>query len=309
MTKDATAILDIAAASEEELAGLKADYLKLAREALERARSLLQRDEPEAATYAALELRRALEALVYENALRFTDELIGDDYLVWQPSQLLERLIEIDPVAAMDLELHMQDPKSGEWIKLGRQNRVGLKALKEHYFALGSHLHAPSLAQVLARKPPSRRSLLKLCERCAKLVERDLDASLRFGRMAMFGHTEMNCTGCESRIRRRLNALRTTRNHVPGTRDFIVAKCSKCPASFEIRADPDDEDGLMWREQRWSGRCPNPDCDGVHEKWLREVKDGMVSACPKCGVKAEFAQIFGFFAVDYIAALRKSAVK
>ena len=288
---------------EQQSERLKADYLKLAREALGRAKALLEDGNGEKPIYAALELRRAFEALVYENALRFTDELVDEDIAMWQPSKLLERLIGIDPIADADLEFHMQDSKTGEWLKLGRQQRISLPALKKRYYALGSHLHMPSLAQMMRGKRPKRASLLKLCDECVELIGKDLNASLRIGRMAIFGNFDIECLGCGAPIRRMLNALRTSRNNAPGTKEVIVAKCSKCPASYEIWSD--GADALQWREQRWTAECPYPDCDGVHTKWGREVKDGMESVCPICGKKSVITGALTFLPEAVLKAARK----
>lgn len=288
---------------EGELERLKSEYIKLARRAVDRAKALLKKDDGEAPVYAALELRQAFEALVYENALRFTDELVGEDHSVWQPLQLLERLLEIDPVADADLELHMQDPATGEWLRVGRQQRVSLKALKKRYFALGNRLHTPSLAQMMRGKPPSRRSLLKLCGECVDLIEKDLGASMRLGRMNIFGHLDIGCVECGATIRRRLNAVRTPQNKAPGARAVVQVKCPKCPASYELRSD--GANGFRVKEQRWETECPVGDCDGVHVKWSRELKDGMKSACPKCGVKSVWTRSFAFLPEDVLKEARE----
>lgn len=275
---------------ESDLGALKSEYMALARSALDRAKALLAAGEDDALVYAALELRRALEALVYENALRFTDELIGEDYAVWQPTQLLERLLEIDPVADAALEMRMQDPTTGQWHSLGTQGRIGLKALKKRYYALGNHLHTPSLAQMMRRKSQRHTSLFKLCYECVELVEKDLNATLRLGRMAIFGTFDIQCHECGTPIRQLLNALRTERNKAPGTKVAIRAKCRNCPGSYTIKAG--EGDTLKFREDRWMGNCPFPDCNGVHVKWQREMKDGTESVCPSCGEKSVFTQAF-----------------
>jgi len=294
---------DSGQADERELERLKSAYLALAREALDRAKTLLTENDNSRLVYAALELRRAFEALVYENALRFTDELVGEDYAVWQPLQILERLIEIDPVADATLEMKLQDPGTGEWLSLGHQRRISLKAPRKRYYALGNYLHTPALAQMMRGRRQNRRSLLKLCGECVELIDKDLGAPLRIGRMAIFGHVDIVCRGCGATIRRRLNALRTPRNNGPGTKEVIQAKCSKCPASYEIHAD--GADGVKWREQRWDGNCPYPNCEGVHTKRAREVKDGMVSACPSCGKRAQFTKTFSFLPEALIKQLRR----
>lgn len=287
----------------QKLKQLQSAYLALAREAIDRAKILLSVADENQFIYAALELRRAFEALVYENALRFTDELVGEDYSVWQPAQLLERLLEIDPVADATLEMKMQDPQTGEWLSLGHQRRIALPTLRKRYHALGNYLHAPSLTQMLHGRRQDLNSLLKLCSECMELIEEDLKATLRLGRMAIFGSVTIECRQCGAPIRRLLNALKTPQNKAPGTKKFIVAKCSKCPASYEICAD--GADGVMWREQRWTGNCPYPGCEGRHTKWAREVKDRMASTCPSCGKRAVFTQAYTFLPEDVLKELQK----
>lgn len=291
------------AAEERESQRLQVEYRRLAREALDRGKALLEQKDEASLRHAALEFRHAFEALVYDNALRFTDELVGEDYAVWQPTQLLERLLEIDPVADLSLEMRLQDPATGEWLSLGHDRRISLRALKKCYFALGNHLHTPSLAQMKGKGFPKPAPLRRKCNESVELIERDLSANMRIGRLAIFGHFDIKCQQCGTLIRRRLNALRTPANNRKGTKESVQAKCPNCPASFEIRSD--DGQNVLWRGEHWEGNCPHKDCEGVHVKWAREVKDGMKSACPECGRTAVFTQAFSFFPEEFLARIRK----
>lgn len=226
MTNQTDTSVDPFAAEEGKSKRLQEDYLRWAREALDRAKGLLADEDDAALRYAALELRHALEALVYENALRFSDELIGEDFAVWQPTRLLEQLLEIDPVADASLEILLKDPESGEWLSLGHDRRISLRELKKPYFALGNHLHTPSIAQMKRKGAQKPTALRKRCHECIELVERDLNATMRLGRMAIFGHFDFNCQECGTLIRRRLNALRTPTNTRKGTKEFIQASQS-----------------------------------------------------------------------------------
>ena len=289
--------------SEAALNRLQAAFLKLAREAVDRAKELRTDPSGERLVYAALELRRAFEALVYENALRFFDELDDEDILIWQPHRLLERLIEIDPVADATMKMSIQDPASGEWIKLGTDQRISLKGLRNNYFALGNFLHTPSLAQMLKQRTRKPDALAKLCSRCIEQIETDLGATMRIGRFAIFGHVDIACEGCGARVRQRLNALRMPGNGAPGTKEAIQAKCSNCPASYEIRSD--GSDGVMWRAQHWEAECPFEGCEGLHTKWTRELKDGMISTCPACGRNSVFTKAFTFIPEPVLKRIRR----
>lgn len=49
--------------------------------------------------YAALDLRMAMEAIVYDRALSFKDEFPEREYDTWQPKRIMTILIEIEPTA------------------------------------------------------------------------------------------------------------------------------------------------------------------------------------------------------------------
>jgi RNase P subunit RPR2 len=277
-------------AAKEERARLKREYIANARETLGRAKTLLEGGAEHELTYAALELRQAFEALVYEHALGYTDELVGEDYLVWQPTQLLEKILEINPLAEGPIEMSIQDPKTGEWHKLGTEARIALGALKKRYFALGNRLHTRSLSEAIRNKPVRSGSLRKLCEECVALIERDLNASMRMDG-SIFGTTSLICKGCGTKIIRRIDALRTPQNSGSKTKEAIGANCPGCLASYTIMWE---DDGHYWSADKWRAKCPYSGCDGVHEKWKREVRSGMVSKCPACGTRSKVVEGFTF---------------
>jgi hypothetical protein len=77
----------------------KAEYLALASQSLKQARAIREAGGARAETYAALELRHAFEALIYERAIDYLADLSRDDIRTWQPHLLLQRIVEIDPTA------------------------------------------------------------------------------------------------------------------------------------------------------------------------------------------------------------------
>lgn len=262
---------------------LATNYVAAARASLAQARSLVERGSDHDLLYAALELRRAFEALVYDNALRFVDDLSVADLTAWQPKPLLERILEIDPAADMTLEMHVQNPATGEWLSLGTDRRISIRALKTHYYALGHHLHVATIGQLNRDRGPKREKLQTLCAECVEVIERALSATLRLNRFELEGRANFECAGCGKLISRRMNALRTSKNCAPQTRDVVRVTCHHCPASYWIRAGEADGD-LLIREDAWSHACPMHGCDGRHDKWAREAVAGMESECPACGV-------------------------
>lgn len=68
-----------------------------ARESLARAKAELAANDPIRLRYAALELRDAMEALTYDRALAFKDDIPPEEYKTWQPRKLMAVLLDIDP--------------------------------------------------------------------------------------------------------------------------------------------------------------------------------------------------------------------
>lgn len=73
------------------------DYRHLARKSVERAKNELDKNIVHNLPYAALELRMALESIIYERAENYKEELSGKKLSTWQPRKLLMLILEIDP--------------------------------------------------------------------------------------------------------------------------------------------------------------------------------------------------------------------
>src|SRR5258708_30871845 len=73
------------------------DFRHSARTALERARAELASNEPYRFRYAALELRDAMEALTYDRAMAYKNDIPPEDYYTWQPRKLMMVLLGVDP--------------------------------------------------------------------------------------------------------------------------------------------------------------------------------------------------------------------
>ena len=74
----------------------------MARKSLARAKTELASNRTR---YAALELRDAMEALTYDRALAWANDLPPEEYKTWQPRKLMSALLEIDPSIGMSATL------------------------------------------------------------------------------------------------------------------------------------------------------------------------------------------------------------
>ena len=137
------------------------DYRHEAQLALDRAKENIKKNDIHALRYAALELRMALEALIYQKAKNYKEELPEKDMDTWQPRQLLIKLIEIDPDAdkgasvAVGIEEEYGQPAK-EMNFIGSEKVLILAEIKKYYDRLGSYLHTPTIKQIKNNKTPSK---------------------------------------------------------------------------------------------------------------------------------------------------------
>ena len=77
------------------------NFRHLARKSLARANAELAANDPHRLRYAALELRDTMEALIYDRAMAFKDDIPSEEYKTWQPRKLMAVLLDIDPSIGM----------------------------------------------------------------------------------------------------------------------------------------------------------------------------------------------------------------
>ena len=131
------------------------DFRSMAINAFEQAKKQLSENNDIKLNYAALELRFCLEYMTYDRARAYHDEIPDIESLSWQPNKLMSELLELDPFAdaKASISIGLQKKygeRSEDMQLLGTENPITLKLLKDHYNALGSFLHAPTLKQFRA---------------------------------------------------------------------------------------------------------------------------------------------------------------
>lgn len=85
-----------------------------ARQATNRAIALLASGIDEQLRYAALELRFAMEALTYDRAQAYVQEIPPDEMATWQPDKVIKVLLKIDPTADSSYTLSIgEEPYPG----------------------------------------------------------------------------------------------------------------------------------------------------------------------------------------------------
>lgn len=255
------------------------DFRYAARESLARAKIELAADDPHRQRYAALELRDAMEALTYDRALAFKDDIPPEEYKTWQPRKLMAVLLEIDPsigvtsTIAFGLEEEYGKPAPRENMKLlGTDVVFTLADLKAHYDAIGSYLHMPSLEQIQSGKVPDPAKLRERCKVVIGLVEKVLSSQVwnsTFGVTATLDQC-MN-EDCKKSIRKRM----------PSGQEKVDARCFECKAEYTITSETGGR--VLWTPKMTDAPCSTPQCPERMSLWPHEVRSGTHWRCRGCG--------------------------
>lgn len=157
--------------------------------------------------YAALELRFAIEALTYDRAQAYAEELPAEARAKWQPQKVMDALIEIDPHAGDSYRLSIgKEPAPGvaptHMVDLGEDVVFGLKDIKTHYHALGSYLHVPSMQKLDEPFSDDDSRMRERLEATAEALTKSL-ASKVWNCTLSPAYT-FDCFRCERPIRKRV---------------------------------------------------------------------------------------------------------
>ena len=249
-------------------------YRKLACSSLERAKSELTTGDDHRYRYAALELRMALESLIYEKAENYSEELCGKELETWQPRQLLKLLLEIVPFADKSYTLEMgemtEDGQVPEKMTLlGNEKLVSLQELKKYYDRLGSYLHTPTASQLQNQTGPDSAKVLSRCSEVASIIEEVLASKIFNSNFRSLLRT--SCLKCEAEIVRR----------VPIGQESFIAKCINCVATYDVCYDGNDL--YTWRPRKSDVKCLRIDCGSPYSLWEGDSKIGNYWTCTACG--------------------------
>lgn len=262
---------------------MKHPFRTSARQALAHAKAELDSQNNERLAYAALELRMCIEAITYDRAQTYIDELPPDEYNTWQPKKLLEVLIEIDPHAGMSAKLSFcQETKDGKpdpdgvWHDLGEERVFGLKDIRESYNKLGNFLHYPTIKQ-LKSGGHNFEKIRAICVDIAAKLEHVLAATL-FN--ANFKHlVNFECEECSCKVRKRF---------LPHDLK-LEATCftEGCKAIYTLERDAEGQEFNVTRKLHRI-ECMTADCTHSFYVPHEQVKAGNGWTCPQCKKKFVF---------------------
>jgi hypothetical protein len=161
----------------------------IARDHVQRARKLLASSDAFAVSYAALELRMAIEAITYDKLRVYAPRLPAAVLEKWQPPQAMKALLQFEPWAASNSRLRFAEQRGetgelGPWIDLGEHRSFGVTWLRKAYNSLGSMLHAPSPRQSQSgrteqqRRGEWRAGVESILEEVARVSESQMTSTL-----------------------------------------------------------------------------------------------------------------------------------
>ena len=248
-------------------------YRSEAKQALERANLELQEGIDHRLRYAALELRIGLECLAYERANLYRDELPSSKLKTWQPRQLIDYLLEIDPYADQTCTLRYgREDTLGEKTKamtsLGTEEVMSLRDIKKYYGRLGSYLHAPTSTQVSEGKVPQPTNVRNRCEEVAAIIERVLLSPIF--NINLRSSARLECHRCGVAIVRR----------IPPGEEAMRATCIKCGASYDVTRVSDTQ--VEWKPRMKTVLCKNTGCHESMDLWEDELVAGTRWKCLGC---------------------------
>jgi hypothetical protein len=258
-------------------------YRTQAKEALARAHEQLAAKN---LRYAALELRMAMEALTYDRARAYAKEIPPKEMATWQPSKVMQALLEIEPAADQSYSVSLgEEPYPGgkpdKMHFLGTETVFSLAQLQKHYHAVGSVLHTPTMHQIEKGKPIDQAKLQARLELIAQDLSKALSSPIYNFTLGEF--STIDCMRCGDPIRKRM----------PPDKDEVQATCFSCEARYFVGK----QDGkAIWKPQGSDWACRTPGCDEVFTLWRDMFKDGASWACPSC--KAKYRIGFGVYTDD-----------
>ena len=252
------------------------------RQALDRAIEMISRDNSDELRYVALELRRCIEAVVYEKLWIYRDRFPAEVARKWQPPQAFKALLVMEPdaehtkIVRIAKQTELGVPSTGPFLTLGTDQRFSSTWLNKTYNKLGSYLHA---SWPFAKNP--EKNSIETGREFLQQVAADMERFVRLSFTSTLAKlVDFQCSVCDTAIKANVAGVEqagevTCLNPECGCRyfataqgnefifqlDALTATCSKC--SLEIRI-PTQKLALGYRFS--CGDC-NQQYEVVDQQW------------------------------------------
>jgi len=242
--------------------------------------AMLARQDADSLRHAALELRRCIEAIVYEKLKVYGVLLPEGSVHQWQPPQAFDALIAIEPGAedtytyAIAPEKEFGKMADGPYHAVGVDERPKGKWIKKTWNKLGAHLHAEWPFSRASKPPASARPFLeKTLADIMPLVNNSFTAMISM-------NVEFRCVGCGENVTVMETAVETSR----------TALCLTC--GMPHRAEKSDEGFTFFPD------CPPFTCDCGASTYVspQQVRIGYNFSCRSCNQRFQIVGVEWKFA-------------
>lgn len=221
--------------------------------AFDSAKNILESNDDEQLSLAALELRRCLEAIVYEKLWVRKKWIPQDIARKWQPPQAFEALLALEPDAEYSATLAIAPETTpgvmapaASFRVVGVDERPRLSWLKKTYNKLGSFLHVPSpFTQPKARRSKQQREdLTSILGELERFIRNDISFSFEnvvefechWCKTRVSAHPraleekgEVQCWGCNAKL-----LIERKGEEFIQHPDISIATCSDCQESIDV---------------------------------------------------------------------------
>lgn len=258
------------------------------RRAYQSAQDMLAGGEEAVFHLVALELRRCIEAIVYEKLWNRKEWLPADIAHDWRPPQAFDALLVIDPDAehtetlavAPESTFGVMPPQEAFTI-VGTEARPGLKLLKDNYHKLGSYLHVQSPFLVAKVKDASKR--LEYYRQLLGELEPLVQSTVTFN---ITMTEKFTCHWCKRTITVNASGVESDQSEI---------QCLGCQGKISIKKDGDKfilSPQISWAE------CP--DCKSEVELPTHKLAEGYQFTCA-CGSTFEIRQGWRFAKIEPVS--------
>lgn len=206
-----------------------------ARKHLSAAQELL-RGEGQQLVYACLELRLAIEAIVYETLQAYEKSLspaVAEAHQHWQPNKVLELLYAHDPLVDTSLRIEVRkvgdnDAPIDEPLLLnGIDQRLTINWVEKAHRSLGSFLHQRTISQLQKGKAIDEAKLRTEASRISTRLKVVLGSAV-YG-IQFMGGLQTRCETCGSELTAAMASLIFE--------EFVDVKCETCEISRRVETD------------------------------------------------------------------------
>ncbi|TPK32229.1 hypothetical protein FJ492_28060 [Mesorhizobium sp. B2-5-4] len=249
-------------------------YRYNAREHVKQAKQFVASNDEVMLRAACLELRMAIESLVYDLLQSYLAEVSNSVMEKWQPKQVMDELLYVDPNADKTSSLAAgMEEKYGEPAKvmksLGSDKRFRVKWANKAHNALGSYLHEPTISQHRDSLGDLPQKMRKTIEDIVCVLDDVLSSPVFNVNFAIFDGIECPCGFLIKRKKGFLEEGKTL-------------SCISCGMIFEHWFDKEKNNWLC-APKGYSYNCPNPGCRSEQRILAHKLNTKDKYTCEQCG--------------------------